>query len=354
MGAPWHPEAQIGRKRRMNLAFAVAGSGRWPQGPERIPSRGVLIYTESRSDDVDQVRTRLSQGGWQADLLQLSPGGLGYRGQQVRLPGLHVLWFRYGRQRIELREAKNDGWVSLGTILEGSAPMRMDGSEVAPGRLITRAAGAEHEFLIAPETSSLNIDVAPDLVGCLRGPLGVVATPEPLRRELVAACRALTEVCRTDRSSGEVPVETPVSEARERVLDAVQSLLQGGLRPAAPRAAERERFQLVQLARRRLRETRGRLSIPELARELAVSERNLYRAFQACLGMGPREVEQLRRLHEFRARLTRGPGRTRVAEAAAEAHFTHLGRLSRLYRAHFGERPSETLRRHVSGKAQLR
>jgi transcriptional regulator GlxA family with amidase domain len=34
-----------------------------------------------------------------------------------------------------------------------------------------------------------------------------------------------------------------------------------------------------------------------------------------------------------------------VTEAAAEAGFTHLGRLSGLYRKHFGERPSETLSR---------
>lgn len=308
-----------------------------------------MICAEGRTDDVDEVRHNISQGSWEADVLQLSPGPLRHESRAVRLPGLDVLCLRYGAQTLEIQETKGDDRVSLGLILEATTPMRMNGAGVAPGRIIGRAKGDQDAFLITPGTTSVNVNVDPELVGGRRGLLGVVAAPEPLRRDLVASCHSLVDTCR--RAAGDPP-EAPLAAARARVIDAVRALVAGDLQPDVDRAADRERFDVVQRARRRLQETQGAVPIPRLARQLAVSERTLFRAFKQCLGLAPQEVEQLRRLHEFRARLVaRGPGRGRVAEAAAEAGFGHLGRLSGLYRAHFGERPSETLRRNGSGTA---
>ena len=269
----------------------------------------------------------------------------------VQLPGLSVWLQSYGNQSLDFQEVEGDDHLSLSFILEASAPVRVDGGELAPGRLLSRAGREQTAAVIAPETRSLILGLDPELVGGRRAPLGIVSAAEPSRRELIASCRLLVEVARAALPAPD-SAEARLRAARERVIRAVGALLADGLRPEAVGATERERFQIVERARERMQQTRGKLPVAGLARELAVSERALYRAFQQCLGMGPAELEQLRRLHDFRTRLVaRGPGRGRIAEAAAECGFHHLGRLSGLYRAHFGELPTETLRRNGNATA---
>ncbi|MDJ0851128.1 MAG: helix-turn-helix domain-containing protein [Myxococcota bacterium] len=305
-----------------------------------------MIYSRKRTDDIDELRSWWGQGEFETEVLQLGAGRLGYEGESVQLPGLDLRLQSYGAQALDLREAKAGSALSLGLVLEASAPSRIDGCALEPGRFLARSGQVECQAVLAPGTRSLLVDVDPELVGGRRAVLGIVSAPEPLRRELVTASRRLLDACRAALPDTE-PAGGPLLVAREGVTRAVGALLGSGLQPVAPRATERERFAIVERARRRLVETRGKVSLPVLARELSVSERTLFRAFRECLGMGPFEVEQLRRLNHFRALLlARGPRRGRVAEAAAETGFTHLGRLSVLYRAHFGERPRETLRRN--------
>ncbi len=307
------------------------------------------MYSASGTDDIDRLCAALNQSGWQAELLQLGAGSLGHRAERVRLPGLGVEFMRYG-QALEFREIKADELVTLSLVLEASAPPRLRGFEVGAHHLVVRTAGDESEYVTAAETRSLNFDVAPEHLGGYRGPSRIVAMrgAEPLRRELIAASRALVEACRTDHARPAAAGEKRRELAQARLLGALRALSARGLPPEAISATDLGRFQLVERARGHLRETRGSVPIPKLARELAVSERTLFRAFRQSLGMGPREVDQLRRLHEVRAMLlARGPGRGRVAEAAAEAGFTHLGRLADLYRRHFGELPTQTLARRA-------
>ena len=88
------------------------------------------------------------------------------------------------------------------------------------------------------------------------------------------------------------------------------------------------------------------LLIPDVAESLRVSERTLQRVFRAWVGVGPLRYFTLRRMHVFRRRLLGGRrGRGAIGEAAAATGFTHAGRLSRDYKALFGESPRETLRR---------
>jgi AraC family ethanolamine operon transcriptional activator len=77
-----------------------------------------------------------------------------------------------------------------------------------------------------------------------------------------------------------------------------------------------------------------------------VTERSLQRGFQDVVGTTPKAYIQAQRLTNVRRQL-RGadPSRTRVADVANEWGFWHLGQFAADYRRHFGERPSETLRR---------
>ncbi|MEM6577285.1 MAG: helix-turn-helix domain-containing protein [Pseudomonadota bacterium] len=86
-------------------------------------------------------------------------------------------------------------------------------------------------------------------------------------------------------------------------------------------------------------------TIDGLCADLAVSRRSLFLAFQKQLGLGPRRLNELVRLHFLRARLFRAaPETTSVANEAEQAGFADFGRLSGIYRDVFGELPRDTLR----------
>jgi AraC-like DNA-binding protein len=86
------------------------------------------------------------------------------------------------------------------------------------------------------------------------------------------------------------------------------------------------------------------IATEEISAVLAVSDRALRAAFTAVHGISLHTYLRLRRLDMVRAQLLRtraAPGRVK---AAALSHgFWHLGRFTAVYRARFGELPSQTL-----------
>lgn len=90
--------------------------------------------------------------------------------------------------------------------------------------------------------------------------------------------------------------------------------------------------------------------LAELCRATGVSERTLRTAFIVTLGMAPARYLRLRRLHLLRAALAvADQSHTSVAEVAARFGYTDCGRMAADYYALFGEYPSTTLLRGVSG-----
>jgi transcriptional regulator GlxA family with amidase domain len=85
--------------------------------------------------------------------------------------------------------------------------------------------------------------------------------------------------------------------------------------------------------------------VARLASAAGLSGRTLNRVIQRESGLSPMAL--LRRVRLAQARLeldAPGPGTT-VTKVALDCGFTHLGRFSLDYAQHFGEPPSETLRR---------
>lgn len=77
-----------------------------------------------------------------------------------------------------------------------------------------------------------------------------------------------------------------------------------------------------------------------------VSERTLQYAFQERFGTSPASFLKAQRLSKVRTKLRQGePRQTSVGDVAAELGFWHLGQFSADYKAAYGERPSETLKR---------
>lgn len=87
-------------------------------------------------------------------------------------------------------------------------------------------------------------------------------------------------------------------------------------------------------------------SMPALCETLRISRRSLERAFHELLGISPAHYLRMRSLNAVRAALLEcQPEPGIVTRIAIDHGFWHLGRFSLSYRALFGERPIDTLRR---------
>jgi len=87
------------------------------------------------------------------------------------------------------------------------------------------------------------------------------------------------------------------------------------------------------------------LSVGDIAEAAGVNGRTLQSAFRQVRGTSPRASLTTVRLQSAHDRITRGGEGQNITQIALDCGFTHLGRFSQLYRATYGERPSETMRR---------
>ena len=88
------------------------------------------------------------------------------------------------------------------------------------------------------------------------------------------------------------------------------------------------------------------LSLADLCEATRVSERTLRNAFQRYFGLSPKAYLIARRLNGVRRDLKRAAVTgASINEVAASWGFWHMGQFAADYRCHFGELPSETLRR---------
>ena len=96
----------------------------------------------------------------------------------------------------------------------------------------------------------------------------------------------------------------------------------------------------------------GSVTVNEICMNTGISLRTLDRAFQERFGIGPKAYLIRRRLMGVREILSDYSGTTRIADAANEWGFWHMGQFAHDYRMLFGELPSDTLRRTPSFKQQ--
>jgi len=104
------------------------------------------------------------------------------------------------------------------------------------------------------------------------------------------------------------------------------------------------RARLVRRAEDYMRAHRGEpVSVLDLCRELAVSERTLHHAFQAIRGLSPMAYFRAVRLNAVRQELKAAADTATVHEIARRWGFWHTGEFAAAYRRLFGELPSQTL-----------
>lgn len=107
-----------------------------------------------------------------------------------------------------------------------------------------------------------------------------------------------------------------------------------------------DRTDIIRRAMHHLDESLLLPSAADLARHVGVTDRTLLRTFRETFGVPPKRYLMLRSLHAVRRRLRDGGDhRETVADVLARHGIWEFGRFAARYRGHFGESPSETLRR---------
>ncbi len=303
---------------------------------------------ERRTDDIDELFSWES-AHWDFEYRQLTRGRLGYQSRTICLGSVAMSWHSYG-QRVLCRDAFMDEELVLSMVIAADRPPRFAGRDVQPNSVLVHHRGKEKEYVIEPGTTSLDIVVSSKRLASLEWEL----SSELLRTVPQKAVTRVIEHCRQIQQLATLPAEMrgPASELHERrMLELLYALVQPARQAEAAadwRSSPLHRsFRLVQRAQM-LMARRGcdeKVSVAEIARGLGVSERTLYNAFRDWLGVGPYEYDLIQRLHLFRNKLRRGrtyPGK--VTRAALDTGFSHLGQLGRLYRRHFGETPTQTIK----------
>lgn len=107
----------------------------------------------------------------------------------------------------------------------------------------------------------------------------------------------------------------------------------------------RERQQLDQIERWIEVHLERPLTLDDLCSVAGVSRRTLHRLFIRYHDRPPMKHVAARRLARARHRLLERRPDDSVTRVAIECGFSHLSRFAGLYRATYGERPSESLRR---------
>src|SRR5262249_6397399 len=95
------------------------------------------------------------------------------------------------------------------------------------------------------------------------------------------------------------------------------------------------------------------ITIAQIVQASGTARRTLFKHFQDFRGVSPMEYLRNARFERVRQALMRGDRRQSVTAIAMAWGFGHLGRFAVDYRRRFGESPSQTRRRILSGGADF-
>lgn len=291
--------------------------------------------------------------GWNQDYLQLGAGA--FRGELQMAHASGIRLFVEGLQQpVWQSGVLPPGVLALGIPLQAAAGGVFCGTACSADTLHVFSGRSGFEFRSPPQHVMLGIELPTD-APALCGPLPGDCADTPLRAGAwhlpqAIACHVRAQLMALFASAQ----GRPEVFAQAPVRAAATDFLQQTLATAADTSAVGDNcshWTLVQRARALVRaRPEQTLTVALLCAELGVSRRTLQSGFQQVLGMGPLAYLKAVRLRQARHALQQG---TAVSDAATASGFWHFGHFARDYAAMFGERPSETLRRHA-GRSGLR
>jgi AraC-like DNA-binding protein len=244
---------------------------------------------------------------------------------------------------------RSDGW----TLFRQSYPVHANGQlmntdevfAAPPGSEFCVASKPSHEWITVFIPTSLLFPSTPEL------PFAACARPQVLKpathvsRRFTSLVRRFLSTAHSEPQLWDHPVA--VDAFQDDLVSAAQALFATRNHSENRHFVRWHRLTGYTLELAMSRPDRS-LSVRELARQAGVPERTLRTAFSKSFGLSPQEYLRIERLHQARRLLrTSCEDQTTVTQIAFAFGFWDVGRFAGAYRALFGERPSETLRKPV-------
>jgi len=288
---------------------------------------------------------------WDLRVRQLGRGPFRGHLQVLELGGIQV--FRVAVNRMVHAE----GWLPPGSF--GWAPVlaanenaiwrgrRLKAGQVrvgVPGQQVDHVTAADHSQWVAMAADGALVrEAAPLLGGCdpeerLAGREAVTTGP--------AYCRALWSHLVDLLDLAHAQPDLLAQRGPRIEQECLRRFLALLDRPNHDRTAcePPNRARLVRRAEDYVQANLGEpVSVLDLCRELAISERTLHHAFQEVRGLSPMAYFQAVRLNAVRQELRTAADTVTVHEIAQRWGFWHTGEFAAAYRRLFGELPSQAL-----------
>lgn len=312
-------------------------------------SRHFKFFEEIESYWIDVMNVEPS-------LLQLSAGPLDFKVRNDDFDGVALTWVKSAGRQL-WRDCLTGEDLHFGFVIDSAGPVRTGGRDIEATDALMWLPGHEIDYLLEGPLTSLELSVSGEIAAELGWRIGgqpVEVVNESALTVLLQVCSMASEWLHSNR---DLPNETLFVRGRlwkEWILDALAPVITPWIDQTDVHrrlnGKTTRHFEIVRLLEQRLD-----LDDPDLvaradlvAKDLGISRRSLFYAFQRTLGIGPRKYFELQRLHDLRRALKASEAdRASVTELATSFGFTQLGRMAGIYKRHFGETPRETLRKPV-------
>lgn len=313
---------------------------------QSLPTRGLALETDNL-DELAEIQPERNRS-----VVQLERGALRFKLQELVWgeAGIHTEQWTCG---IRMQLGRPSSYVSFSFITQARAHWM--GVPIGPGSVL-RIVGpwecvsrgpVEHVTLVVSQRA---FESAAALVRDPDGEHGAPSENHASRRSdgVLLAMRLLRDLQALQRQASH---SAALAAAEEELLRLALVL------DRPPGGTPVERLSSSPARRMAIRRVEAYLeansesipSIPMLCQVAEVSERTLEYAFREHLGVTPVRYLKLRRLMLARRRLQNPiPGVDSVTDIVGGCGIYELGRFAGEYRKHFGELPSETLRRRIA------
>ncbi len=321
------------------------------RGDERRPERRAPGYVLAEVDNFD-VFQDLARG-WDLDTWLFRAGG--FRASLYQTVDTAWGW-NFGHARLDTHARQAGGTPrSLRTFAVPDAPdisLYWRSQSVDGGCILAYPPNGEHAAVTPPNYGAYVVSVHERE---LRAQLSILGLPDVLTeargREVVRCPAEVLRLVRSSMDNYEQGVVAGLSVRRLARLrrSVICALLQGLAegQPGSGRRLPRVRERTVREAEVYVRDNaREAPTVEDLCHLTGASIRTLQYGFRQVLGISPKAYIMAVRLNCVRKALDGGhPSHPKVADAANEWGFWHMGSFAADYRRLFGELPSTTLRR---------
>ena len=306
--------------------------------------------------DADEIECFfLEATGMKPGYFQLSRGQADLEIRSVELAGVTLMWARTPA-RVRWCDQMTGDSLHIGFAVESSGPITTQGRAIDADEAQVWMPGREMDLIMAGPYLSLDVGVEARLVE----ELGWQIDGEPIKKvpgdqltRFIRTCECASRAAEDSQRRGEnLSMGFSPEPWRDQILDQLEPILQPWLGESQNRVPQpfsgTRYYRLLKQADEFFDGLAygERFEVEQLVQSMGVSRRVIFDAYRKLLGIGPRRYFELKRLYQLRYHL-KGSSKTgaTVANLATELGFGDLGRLAALYRIHFGENPSQTLKR---------